>query len=140
MKQALASRPKLNFRVPDGVTVVRVGDDTDAYKAGQEPGVSRSLSPNGSGESQQLSAADTGAENVADEESDMGTGADTGSGQGMAAGSVGSTTSVDEARQAVASPANPVQPGTVSPGHVGLPGSTNGAPSAGGDIGMGGWY
>ncbi len=165
MKTALADRPKLDFRVPDGVTVVRVGDDTDAYKPGQVPGMSMALDTSGHGQSQQLSASDTGAENVPDAETDMGSGPISGESPGTVP--VASGTSVDGSAPALSSPANPNQPGDAIPGHVGLPGAPVGAPPgvvaaappgaiaaappgavaaapqarpAGGDIGMGGLY
>lgn len=151
MKAALATREKLDFRVPDGVSVVRVGDDTDAYKPGQVPGVSVSLHPSAASQSQELSAADTGAENLPDAESDMGGGM-TETPTPLAPDA--SQTEVDGF--GLASPADPTQPGATPPGQVGLPGTVIGAPPgtlangaprpqkpaapAGGDIGMGGLY
>jgi penicillin-binding protein 1A len=135
MKAASVGRPKVEFRVPDGVAVVRYGDAVDAFKPGQEPGVSHNLYV-AKAANAELSAADTGAENVPDAETDMGS--------VPAAEPVGSTTSVDGSRSGVASPANPAQPGAAPPGHVGVgPGALAAAPPAkpaGGDIGMGGLY
>ena len=132
MKDAMADRPKVQFRVPDGVAVVRYdGDTIDAFKPGQEPGISHNLYAGRA--DQELSAADTGAENVPDAETEMGDGA--------AAPSPLSTTSVDAASAGVASPANPSQPGAP----LAAPGVLASAPAAakqpaGGDIGMGGLY
>ena len=129
MKAALADRPKVEFRVPDGVAVVRYGDAIDAFKPGQEPGVSHNLYVSRP-VNEELSAADTGAENIPDDESDMGSGA--------APVPVASTTSVDAAGPGVASPANPAQPGA-GPG-VPSAGPPPPKPVTGGDIGMGGLY
>ena len=112
MKAALKDQPRLDFAAPDGVTLVSYdtgrGVAIDAFKDGQLPGVSANLLSNV--DAQQLSAADTGAENMPDSESDM-----------------------------AASVNGAAQPGTVgaSPAegaHTSAP-----APS-GGDIGMGGLY
>ncbi len=137
MKDAMADRPKVQFRVPDGIAVVRYdGDTVDAFKPGQEPGLSHNLYASRQPD-QELSAADTGAENVPDAESEMGEGAGT--------PTTGATTSVDAASPAVASPANPYQPGRSPPGTPPpAPGVLASAPPAkqpaGGDIGMGGLY
>ncbi|GBQ76034.1 penicillin-binding protein 1A [Acetobacter malorum DSM 14337] len=113
MKTALEGRPKLDFAAPEGVTLVRYdtgrGVAIDAFKPGQIPGVSVSLADNGA--SHELTAADTGAENMPDSESDMAAGA----GQSGA--------------------------GAVSPGQAATPGAAKAPPAAsGGDIGMGGLY
>ncbi len=122
MKAVLADRPKVEFRVPDGVAVVRYGEAVDAFKPGQEPGISHNLNP--VTENQVLSAADTGAENLPDAESEMGS-AD-------AAVPAGSSTSVDASG-----------PGVAAPGTAGHASALAAAPPpkpAGGDIGMGGLY
>ncbi|MCP1230184.1 penicillin-binding protein 1A [Acetobacter indonesiensis] len=116
MKTATDGRPKLDFPVPEGLTLVRYdtgrGVAIDAFKPDQIPGVSVSLSNNAS--SQELTAADTGAENMPDSESDMAAGgAASGSGNGAGGGNS-------------ASPA----PGTPRPAQE----------PSGGDIGMGGLY
>ena len=133
MKAAMVSRRKLDFRVPDGVAMVRYdtgqGVTIDAFKPGQEPGVSRNLGGVAIA-SEGLSAADTGAENVPDAEADMGTGT---AGAGVP---VASTTSVDTA--GIASPANPAQRGAAPPGVLAAAPAPK--PAAGGDIGMGGLY
>ncbi|WP_281700629.1 penicillin-binding protein 1A [Acetobacter malorum] len=113
MKTALEGRPKLDFAAPEGVTLVRYdtgrGVAIDAFKPGQIPGVSVSLADNGA--SHELTAADTGAENMPDSESDMAAGA----GQSGA--------------------------GAASPGQAATPGAAKAPPAAsGGDIGMGGLY
>ncbi len=136
MKDAMADRPKVEFRVPDGIAVVRYdGDTLDAFKPGQEPGLSHNLYAARQSD-QELGAADTGAENVPDAESEMG--------EGAGAPAAGATTSVDAASPAVASPANPYQPGRSPPGVPGTPGVLASVPPAkqpaGGDIGMGGLY
>ncbi len=122
MKAAMAGRPKVEFRVPDGVAVVRYGEAVDAFKPGQEPGISHNLNP--VAENQVLSAADTGAENLPDAESEMGS-AD-------APVPVASGTSVDASG-----------PGVAAPGAAGHASALAAAPPpkpAGGDIGMGGLY
>ena len=133
MKDAMADRPKVQFRVPDGIAVVRYdGDTVDAFKPGQEPGLSHTLYASRQSD-QELSAADTGAENVPDAETEMGEGGGT--------PAAGATTSVDAASPAVASPANPYQPGRSPPGTPGvLASAPPPKPPAGGDIGMGGLY
>ncbi len=112
MKAALKDQPRLDFAAPEGVTLVSYdtgrGVAIDAFKDGQIPGVSANLLSNM--DAQQLSAADTGAENMPDSESDM------------AASANGSS----QPGNAPASP--PDGGGTPAP-----------APS-GGDIGMGGLY
>lgn len=113
MKTALEGRPKLDFAAPESVTLVRYdtgrGVAIDAFKPGQIPGVSVSLADNGA--SHELTAADTGAENMPDSESDMAAGA----GQSGA--------------------------GAASPGQAATPGTAKAPPAAsGGDIGMGGLY
>ncbi|NHO18919.1 PBP1A family penicillin-binding protein [Acetobacter oeni] len=73
MKAALASRPSLEFRVPDGDTLVRYdtgrGVTVDAFKQDQIPGESSNFA--GTAGTGALTAADTGAENMPDSESDM---------------------------------------------------------------------
>jgi len=136
MKAALATRRDVDFRVPDGVSLVQYdtgqGPAIDAFKPGQEPGVSQNLGVDvASGEG--LSAADTGAENVPDSEADMG---------GNGPGATG-TASVSAANPGLASPANPAQPGAALPGRPGaLAAGQPAKPAgpAGGDIGMGGLY
>ncbi|MCX2563472.1 MULTISPECIES: penicillin-binding protein 1A [Acetobacter] len=111
MTKVFEGYPKLDFRVPEGITLVQYNAGRsvgiDGFKAGQIPGVSVSLSDNGA--SQELTAADTGAENMPASESDMGAGPGTGdiSGTGAAPGGPART--------------EPSQP-------------------SGGDIGMGGLY
>lgn len=113
MKTAFEGRPKLDFIVPEGVTLVRYdtgrGVTVDAFKPGQIPGVSVSLAD--SGASHELTAADTGAENMPDSESDMAAGA-------------------DQPGAGNASPAQSVPSGASKPP----------PPASGGDIGMGGLY
>ncbi|WP_242010779.1 penicillin-binding protein 1A [Acetobacter musti] len=113
MKTALAGRPSLDFRVPDGDTLVRYdtgrGVTVDAFKQDQSPGQSSNFA--GTAGTGELTAADTGAENLPDSESDM----------------------VSVAEQ------QPPVPG--KPGIPGAPAAP--PPSkqpAGGDIGMGGLY
>ncbi|KXV78027.1 penicillin-binding protein 1A [Acetobacter cerevisiae] len=113
MKTALEGRPKLDFAAPEGVTLVRYdtgrGVAIDAFKPGQIPGVSVSLADNGA--SHELTAADTGAENMPDSESDM----------AASAGQSGT--------------------GAASSGQTATPGAAKAPPAAsGGDIGMGGLY
>ncbi|GBQ67838.1 penicillin-binding protein 1A [Ameyamaea chiangmaiensis NBRC 103196] len=115
MKAVIADTPRTDFRVPEGVTLAQydtgMGLAIDAFKPGQLPGLSVDLRGNGAG-TEALTAADTGAENMGDSESDMA------AAPGQAAGG---GTSV---------PAAAPQPGA--------PASAT-APS-GGDIGMGGLY
>ena len=77
MKTALENRPRLDFAAPEGMTLVQYdtgrGVAIDAFKPGQIAGVSVSLADNGA--SRELTAADTGAENMPDSESDMASGA-----------------------------------------------------------------
>ncbi|AQS84256.1 MAG: PBP1A family penicillin-binding protein [Acetobacter aceti] len=115
MKVALEGRPRLDFRVPDGVTLVRYdtgrGVTVDAFKNDQVPGDSSSFAA-GSPGTGELTAADTGAENLPDSETDMSSGGAVAG--GGAAASSGSNT---------AAPAAPAQ-----------------QQPSGGDIGMGGLY
>ncbi|GAA3670605.1 MULTISPECIES: penicillin-binding protein 1A [Acetobacter] len=112
MKTALKDQPKLDFAAPDGVTLVSYdtgrGVAIDAFKDGQLPGVSANLLSNV--DAQQLSAADTGAENMPDSESDM-------------------AASINGTGQSGAAAASPAEGNSAPPP----------APS-GGDIGMGGLY
>ncbi|MFT9068489.1 MAG: PBP1A family penicillin-binding protein [Acetobacter syzygii] len=112
MKTALKGQPKLDFAAPDGVTLVSYdtgrGVAIDAFKEGQLPGVSTNLLSNV--EAQQLSASDTGAENMPDSESDMAASVNGAGAQGTA--------------------------GTSQPGGTGAAPP----PPSGGDIGMGGLY
>ncbi|MFT8444423.1 MAG: PBP1A family penicillin-binding protein [Acetobacter orientalis] len=82
MKTAFEGYPKLDFPVPEGITLVRYdtgrGVGIDGFKPDQIPGVSVSLADNGA--AQELTAADTGAENMADSESDMASGGAQGGG------------------------------------------------------------
>ena len=115
-KEALSGRPKLDFRVPDDVTLVRYdtgrGVTVDAFKADQTPGQTDSYAAGGRGTGG-LTAADTGAENLPASESDMSTSEGASAGGGAAA-PVGGGASVP-------APTAPQQP-------------------TGGDIGMGGLY
>lgn len=135
MKAALADRPKVDFRVPDGVTVMRYGDTIDAFKPGQEPGASRNLFA-AKTVVEELGAGDTGAENLPDAESDMG--------NGSSLAPIGPGASLDDTGRELGSPANPAQPGVTPAGQPGAlaAGSPNKAAAAasGGDIGMGGLY
>ncbi|WP_077808419.1 penicillin-binding protein 1A [Neoasaia chiangmaiensis] len=74
MKVALASRPRLSFRAPDDIVLARYDTGrlmaVDAFKNGQVPGMSVALHGFGAG-TEALTAADTGAENVSDSETDM---------------------------------------------------------------------
>ena len=84
MKAALASRPKLDFRVPDGITLARYDTGripaVDGFKTDQIPGASVALHGLGAG-TEALTAADTGADAViSDSESGMGQMPDTVSG------------------------------------------------------------
>ncbi|MCQ8241924.1 penicillin-binding protein 1A [Rhizosaccharibacter radicis] len=134
MKQALADRPRVDFRVPDGVALVRYntgrGETVDAFKPGQEPGAGGSGTVVAS--TDELSAADTGAENVPDGEAAMGS-------PGMGGGPTeGGTATADASSSALASPANPGQRGAAPPGAS--PPAARPPAAAGGDIGMGGLY
>ncbi|MFT8958824.1 MAG: penicillin-binding transpeptidase domain-containing protein, partial [Gluconobacter oxydans] len=117
MKVALSSRPKLDFRVPDGITLASYDTGrisaVDGFKTDQVPGASVELHGFGAG-TEALTAADTGADSViSDSESDM---AQTpGQGGGMAGTTPGSGTAA-------------------APGQAQKP-----APSDG-DIGVGGLY
>ncbi|WP_025827148.1 penicillin-binding protein 1A [Acetobacter okinawensis] len=112
MKAALKDQPKLDFAAPDGIMLVSYdtgrGVAIDAFKDGQLPGVSANLLSNV--DAQQLSAADTGAENMPDSESDM----------------AASTNGATPPGGAGASPAGG--------------GSAPAPAPSGGDIGMGGLY
>ena len=116
MKEALSGRPKLDFRVPDDVTLVRYdtgrGVTVDAFKADQTPGQSDSYAA-GSPGTGELTAADTGAENLPASESDMSTSEGASAGGGAAA------------------PAG---------GGASVPAQTAPQQPTGGDIGMGGLY
>lgn len=75
MKVALSSRPKLDFRVPDGITLASYDTGrisaVDGFKTDQVPGASVELHGFGAG-TEALTAADTGADSViSDSESDM---------------------------------------------------------------------
>nr|WP_240759018.1 PBP1A family penicillin-binding protein [Lichenicoccus roseus] len=139
MKQALGDTPKIDFRVPDGITLVRynagLGSAVDGFKPGQEPGMG-SMIASGTG-SDQLGPQDTGAENVPDQEDQMAALPGTGGAP---------TTSIDPSNPALASPASVVQPGATPSGAppAMLAGTTpRPAPpahAASGDIGMGGLY
>ena len=138
MKAALGDTTKVDFRVPEGISLVRYntgeGYTIDGFKPGQEPGLNSVVASDAN--SDQLGAADTGAENVPDTEAEM----------ASAPGAVpGSSTSVDAANPAVASPASAGQPGAMPSGAppAVLAGSRAPPPPAhgsGGDIGMGGLY
>ncbi|GAA4504861.1 penicillin-binding protein 1A [Gluconacetobacter tumulicola] len=114
MKAVLADRPKLDFPVPQGLTLTRydtgMGMAMDAFKPDQVPGISADLNATATGA---LTAEDTGAETMPDSESDM-----------------------------AASPsAAPAGGPATGPGAVpGQPAPSAAAPAAGGDIGMGGLY
>lgn len=74
MKTVLAQRPKLDFTKPEGVFLASYdtskGMVTDAFKEGQTPGVSINL--HGGAATGELTAQDTGAENIPDSEDSMG--------------------------------------------------------------------
>ncbi|MGL4686653.1 MAG: penicillin-binding protein 1A [Commensalibacter sp.] len=112
MKEVLAERPKLDFIPPTGISLASYdtgrGVAVDAFKEGQIPGVSVSLE--GGAANGELTAADTGAENIPDSEEDMG----------------GSNLSHEQGNSEGPSRSNPEVGG--------------GQPSSGGDIGMGGLY
>ena len=139
MKQALGDSPKLDFRIPEGITLVRynagLGSAIDGFKPGQEPGLG-SMIATGTG-SDQLGPQDTGAENVPDQEDQM----------AAVPGAPGSrTTSIDPSNPALASPASALQPGAAPAGAP--PAVLAGTAlrpvvpphASGGDIGMGGLY
>jgi penicillin-binding protein 1A len=144
MKAALADTPKLDFRVPDGLSLVRYntgqGTTVDAFKPGQEPGLTSMIAADNG--SEQLGPQDTGAENVADSESEMAS--------VPGPGVPGSTTSVDPSNPGLASPASAAQPGASPAGTPAVlagasgrspqPAPASPAHGAGGDIGMGGLY
>ncbi|WP_408872245.1 penicillin-binding protein 1A [Gluconobacter roseus] len=93
MKVALASRPKLDFRVPDGITLASYNTGrisaVDGFKTDQVPGASVALHGFGAG-TEALTAADTGADAViSDSESDM---AQTPGQSGSASGNSGPAT------------------------------------------------
>ncbi|MBB2202172.1 penicillin-binding protein 1A [Gluconacetobacter tumulisoli] len=115
MKAVLADRPRLDFPVPEGITLARydtgIGVTVDAFKPDQVPGISSDLYANVTGA---LTSADTGAENMPDSEDDM---------------------AASPATRQVGSTAAP-PPG--APGQPGVPAAEK--PPAGGDIGMGGLY
>ncbi|MBB2159472.1 penicillin-binding protein 1A [Gluconacetobacter sacchari] len=115
MKAVLADRPKLDFAVPQGLTLARyntgMGMAVDAFKPDQVPGISADLNANATGA---LTAEDTGAETMPDSESDM-----------------AASPSAAPAGGPVARPAAvPGQPAPQGPAATG----------GGGDIGMGGLY
>lgn len=118
MKAVLADRPKLDFAVPQGLTLARydtgMGMAVDAFKPDQVPGISADLNANATGA---LTAEDTGAETMPDSESDM-------AASPSAAPAGGSATAPG------AGPAGPGQPSAAAPA----------AQGGGGDIGMGGLY
>ncbi|WP_419728098.1 penicillin-binding protein 1A [Lichenicola sp.] len=140
MKAAMANRPHVQFRVPDGVAVVQVGDAIDAYKPGQIPGISNNLFV-AKATPAELGAMDTGAENVPDAESDMGSAPAPGADIASAGGVSVDGQSVDSRAGTLGSPANPAQPGLNPPGQPGALAAGN-APAKPGaaDIGMGGLY
>ena len=140
MKTALGDTPRLEFRVPEGISLVRYntgrGSTVDGFKPGQEPELNNVIAAGGGLES--LGPQDTGAENVPDTETEMAASA-------SGAAPV-STTSVDPSNPGLASPANASQPGRTpfgAPPAV-LAGTSARPPppphSAAGDIGMGGLY
>ncbi|CUW46064.1 penicillin-binding protein 1A [Novacetimonas hansenii] len=113
MKAALAERPRVDFRAPPGMRLAQyntgMGMAIDAFKPDQQPGISVDM---GAGAIGTLTAADTGAENMPDSESDMATAP----GHGPVGNGV---------------------PGTVGQSS---PGSSAPPVPSGGDIGMGGLY
>lgn len=115
MKVALADRPELHFRVPDGITLARYDTGrllaVDGFKKDQVPGMSIALGGFGAG-TEALTAADTGAD-LSDSEADMA--------NAPAQGVQGSSVTVDGSGNPVGKPAH------------------NPAPAQG-DIGMGGLY
>lgn len=74
MKAVFEGRPKLSFRQPDGMVLARYDTGrmmaVDAFKPDQVPGMSVALNGFGAG-TEALTAADTGAENISDSETDM---------------------------------------------------------------------
>lgn len=117
MKAVLADRPRLDFPVPQGLTLARydtgMGMAVDAFKPDQVPGISADLNANATGA---LTAEDTGAETMPDSESDMAASPSAAPAGGPAAGPAGV-------------PGQPA-PSAAAPA----------APAGGGDIGMGGLY
>ncbi|QDH16720.1 penicillin-binding protein 1A [Swingsia samuiensis] len=79
MKAAFENRPKLDFRVPDGITLASYNTGrisaVDGFKTDQVPGASVALHGFGAG-TEALTASDTGADAViSDSESEMGSAA-----------------------------------------------------------------
>ncbi|UPO79818.1 PBP1A family penicillin-binding protein [Parasaccharibacter sp. TMW 2.1888] len=74
MKAVFATRPRLEFPAPDGITLAEYDTGriraTDAFKPNQIPGASVPLHGFGAG-TQALTAADTGADMIPDSETDM---------------------------------------------------------------------
>ena len=136
MKTALAGKSVVDFRVPPDITLMRYntgqGEAVDGFKPGQQPGLAGMVASDNNGE---LGAADTGAENVPDSETQMASmpgvlGPPGVSGSGVSApGSPpgASSTSVDVPPAAAAKPPGP-------------PAQPAAHPATGGDIGMGGLY
>lgn len=122
MKAALASRPRLDFPAPDGVTLAHYETGriptVDAFKPGQIPGASVPLHGFGSG-TQALTASDNGADMIPDSENDM----------------PGETSSPD-ANGSLPPPSATPGDGSQQPSS---PQGKNGSPE-GGDIGVGGLY
>ncbi|XCX39860.1 PBP1A family penicillin-binding protein [Kozakia baliensis] len=122
MKVALADRPELHFRVPEGMTLARYSTGrimaVDAFTKDQVPGMSIALHGFGAG-TEALTAADTGAEDVSDSEADMANGPAVQSLPGQTLPSP--SASSNDGTSAAARPTNAPQP----------------PPS---DIGMGGLY
>lgn len=98
MKVALAGRPELHFRVPEGITLARYDTGrlmaVDGFKADQVPGMSIALHGFGAG-TEALTAADTGTD-LYDSESDMAGG----SGTAMSTDSGGETSGDSKKLQA----------------------------------------
>ena len=155
MKSALGDTPKLNFRVPEGISLVRYntgrGSTIDGFKPGQEPDLNNVIAADTNADT--LGPQDTGAENVPDSETEMagapGAAGMPGSNGGVNGGGegTGSTASVDPSNPGLASPASPAQPGRLPSGSppavlAGTPARTAPQPAraAGSDIGMGGLY
>ncbi|TPW35392.1 penicillin-binding protein 1A [Oecophyllibacter saccharovorans] len=113
MKEALATRPKLDFAAPEGVVLRRTSTGRipaiDAFKPGQVPGVSANLHGHGAG-TRELTASDTGADAIPLSEDSMDGPQSTGTGTSAGAAQQGAGTS--SAR----------------------------TPEGGGDIGVGGLY
>ncbi len=147
MKTALGNTPVLNFRVPEGISLVRYntgeGRTIDGFKPGQEPELNSMIAADTNSET--LGAQDTGAENVPDSESEMASSVPGAPGGAPGSGGAASSTSVDPSNPAVASPASVAQPGASPAGAAPamLAGTSARPPpahGAGGDIGMGGLY